>query len=366
MISKVNKNIRESIIRLFTESIDYVQLYHVSSVKFKKFDLKFTPQGIIWFSKVKPDNPYNVDGAAISRYKPVYLYTCSVKAKQVAGWDLYNDKSLYELVSLGYDFVDLDDVCFSLDVKNITIKSIEDVTKKDNVNESQKVRIFRALPSGETVIRTGDYVTMSAKFAIEHAENNHIYEDAPHDVVMAITDRNGIKDASNPGEYLATKDVEGEPIYTSKGYDYEGWDSVKNDLNVRRHTRPFVEGDDDQIPSEFPLAGDQVDNLEVLDDVPNMGSISATLDDYKILQGIREVPISGFETDIRKNFYSKSDHDRVRHLSNQIKDSHQIKPLIVVKDREGLYVLEGGHRLVALAMIGVKTIPALVVLDLEV
>jgi len=161
------------------------------------------------------------------------------------------------------------------------------------------------------------------------------------------------------------KIIEGEPIYTSKGYDYGGWDSIKNDLILKKHVRPFVEEESDQIPSEFPLAGAMVDNLEVLDDIPNMDSISATFDDYKILKGIREIPISEFETDINKNFRSKNDHDRVRHLMAAIKDSGQIKPLIVVKEKDGPYVLEGGHRLVALAMIGVKTIPALIVLDLD-
>lgn len=108
-------------------------------------------------------------------------------------------------------------------------------TYKSILNESSKVRIYRALKGGETSIRKGDYVTKSVKFAIEHAENNHIYEDEAHDVVTAVVDRKDIENASNPGEYLSKIDVEGQTIYTSKGYEYEGWESVKNDRIIRKY-----------------------------------------------------------------------------------------------------------------------------------
>ena len=103
------------------------------------------------------------------------------------------------------------------------------------LDEASKVRIYRALKGGETTIRKGDYVTKSVKFAVEHAENNHIYEDEPHDVVTALIDKEDIENASNPNEYLATKDIKGEKIYTSKGYEYEGWDSVKNDKGIKKY-----------------------------------------------------------------------------------------------------------------------------------
>ena len=39
-------------------------------------------------------------------------------------------------------------------------------------------------------------------------------------------------------------------------------------------------------------AGDVVDGLVVREDVPNMESISASLDDYTVMAGVREVPIT--------------------------------------------------------------------------
>ena len=95
------------------------------------------------------------------------------------------------------------------------------------VNESSgTIRIFRAQPIGTTTIRVGDYVTPLVKFAVEHAENNHIYEDEPHVVVTAIVNKSDIREATNRGEYLSNVDVDGEVIYTSKGYEYEGWEEV--------------------------------------------------------------------------------------------------------------------------------------------
>ena len=100
---------------------------------------------------------------------------------------------------------------------------------------AETTRIFRTLPSGKNIIRKDDYVTKSVKFAVEHAENNHIYEEEPFDVVTAVVNNSDIKEAGNPGEYLALKDIKAEKVYTSKGDDYEGWDSVKNERNIRKY-----------------------------------------------------------------------------------------------------------------------------------
>jgi hypothetical protein len=117
---------------------------------------------------------------------------------------------------------------------------------------------------------------------------------------------------------------------------------------------------------EYPHAGLKVDGLEVTDNVPNTSSISASLYDYKILKGIRKVPVKDFETsDPHDFFYSSSDFKQFRALMDQIKMSGWVDPLIVVIDNEGPYVLEGVHRFVALAQLKKKYVPALVVLDIE-
>lgn len=101
--------------------------------------------------------------------------------------------------------------------------------------------------------------------------------------------------------------------------------------------------------------------------VPNMSSISASLTEYEILDGIREVPLSEFQDNGKPSFYSATEEERVKELAAAIKESNTITPLIVVYDGDsrGPYVLEGGHRFDALKLLDAKSLPALVVIDKE-
>jgi len=163
-------------------------LYHVSNEKFRSFDKEQTAQGIIWFAKEKPEDVYNVDGAAVSRLKPVYLYTCSVIAHKIADWNEYDRYTLHELESFGYDFVDLDDVCFTFNPENIRIKDIEvhneqalneNKDKKywyhGDANEFQNFNHFRmdrdpALQQDELFNGPGIYFTEDEQEALGYAE----------------------------------------------------------------------------------------------------------------------------------------------------------------------------------------------------
>jgi hypothetical protein len=71
-----------------------------------------------------------------------------------------------------------------------------------------------------------DYVTLSKKFAIEHAENNHVYHDEPFHVIQALVSTQNVFDASNPGEYFYSgPNKKAKEIYVSLGPDeYEGLD----------------------------------------------------------------------------------------------------------------------------------------------
>jgi hypothetical protein len=79
---------------------------------------------------------------------------------------------------------------------------------------------------------------------------------------------------------------------------------------------------------------------------------------------VREVPVGDFGS---AGFYDARDHQRARDLAEEIRHSGEINPLIVAWDdkaeREGPYILEGGHRLAALQHLGAKSMPALVVVD---
>lgn len=112
---------------------------------------------------------------------------------------------------------------------------------------------------------------------------------------------------------------------------------------------------------EYPLAGNVVSGLSVLSEVPNTESIGASLTEYTVLPNIREVPMSDFN--IAGQSYDARENVYIKELAEEIDESRQIKPLIVVIDREGPYILEGSHRIDALYNLGVETFPALVVID---
>ena len=77
--------------------------------------------------------------------------------------------------------------------------------------------------------------------------------------------------------------------------------------------------------------------------------------------GIHRVPMSAFEvTHPNKLFYAKNDIDHVHRLAEQIRQNKYIDPLLVAMDKKGAYVLEGGHRLGAAHLLGMKEIPAMI------
>ena len=114
-----------------------------------------------------------------------------------------------------------------------------------------------------------------------------------------------------------------------------------------------------------PPAGDTVGGLRVLENIDNFGSIAASLTDYKQLPGIREVTFDGLDGSFHNNFYAHDDRVHINELKEAIKASETISPLIVVIDSDGPYILEGAHRMTALWELGVKSFPALVVVDNE-
>jgi ParB-like nuclease domain len=115
---------------------------------------------------------------------------------------------------------------------------------------------------------------------------------------------------------------------------------------------------------EFKQAGAQVDGLTVLKDIPNLGSISSSFNEgeYTVLNGIREVPFSAFAAGGKPSVTRQT-----KALADQIKQSGEIKPLIVVIEQHnpgaGAYILEGSHRWDALQIAGKQSFPALVIVD---
>lgn len=117
-----------------------------------------------------------------------------------------------------------------------------------------------------------------------------------------------------------------------------------------------------QLIKDYPKAGATVDGLTVRSDIPNQSSIQSSFNDYEILPGIREIPMSEFGGP-KSVFYSTDDFQKSKELAEKIKESGEINPLIIAIDQEGPYILEGGHRYVALYYLNKKSLPALVVID---
>jgi hypothetical protein len=109
--------------------------------------------------------------------------------------------------------------------------------------------------------------------------------------------------------------------------------------------------------------GDLVDGRVVREGVPNMESIGASLGDYRILEGVREVPMSMFDPEYIGSIRPERLDQRTRDLADQIKVSGELNPLIVAVDSKGAYIIEGGHRFDALIASGAKSLPAIVVVD---
>lgn len=128
------------------------------------------------------------------------------------------------------------------------------------------------------------------------------------------------------------------------------WENSQQTINEINNIYPKSRGDISGLSIDFSSP------------IPNTSSISSSLNKYHILKDIREIPIDQFNTNL---FYASDDINRSKALSKEILLSRKIKPLIVVIDKEGPYILEGAHRLYALSLIGVKSIPALVVINME-
>ena len=125
----------------------------------------------------------------------------------------------------------------------------------------------------------------------------------------------------------------------------------------------YVVGRGRRADVSYPVAQGEVSGLVVRSEIHNIDSISATLNEWETLPRVREVPMAHFPG-VDGRHYAAWGNRRIKDLTEQIKESGEISPLIVVVDAEGPYILEGATRIEALYRLGVPTFPALVVRDL--
>src|SRR3972149_1458985 len=235
-------------------------VYHGTGKKFSKFNLKNAPQPIIWFTSDKSTFNNDESGASGAVGKG-YIMELYANIKNPASWKEYEKYGLGQLKGLGYDGVILpegntfDGFVFEPNqLKSVKNKGEWDSNNKNIFKEEESgrqlgkslasqiktpfVTVYRAAPMSSNEFFDRDFVTLSKRFAIEHAESNHVYHEEPQHVIQALISTNNIYDAPNPGEYFYSgPNKKAKEIYISKGQDeYEGLDeSLQNDKKELNH-----------------------------------------------------------------------------------------------------------------------------------
>lgn len=128
------------------------------------------------------------------------------------------------------------------------------------------VTIYRAAPMSSNEFFDKDYVTLSKKFAIEHAENNHIYHEEPQHVIQAIVSTKNVFDAYNQGEYFYSgPNKKAREIYITKGEEFEGLNEVI--LEAKEKKTKLDAGNEIHLPD---LTMGKKDLLKFLEEVYNL------------------------------------------------------------------------------------------------
>jgi hypothetical protein len=124
-------------------------VYHGTSSEFKKFDLKKTTQGIIWFTSDKNKILSNEAGAQGKGY----IITAEVSINNPAGWDEYDKLGLGQIKGNGFDGVILKDADGQFDCFVFSPKQIK-IIKSEKINTSKVSEVYTVtkLPQSDTRI----------------------------------------------------------------------------------------------------------------------------------------------------------------------------------------------------------------------
>lgn len=108
-------------IRLVEVSSKKIIAYHGSYTIIKRFDKKFSPQGVFWFTENKDDIKSGNAGALSTKH----IMTVELTVKNVAGRTEYELLSLHEIKRRGFDSIKLGNIWAIFDSKNIKILHAE-------------------------------------------------------------------------------------------------------------------------------------------------------------------------------------------------------------------------------------------------
>lgn len=108
------------------------------------------------------------------------------------------------------------------------------------------------------------------------------------------------------------------------------------------------------------------ENLSIIEEyVSDLNSVIAALDDFTIIPGIHNIPLNDWIHD-EISLSTTNNIYHIKELAEQIQYSRKICPLIIGITEIGPFLLEGVHRLQALYLLGAKTFPSVIVVDVDI
>jgi hypothetical protein len=127
-------------------------VYHGTDIKFNKFNLNKSAQGIIWFTS---DKDKILKGEAGASGKG-YIVTAQVTINNPAEWNEYQQYMLGQLKNMGYDGVILPENnefdCFVFSLKQIKILKVDKI-QPTNIDEAKKLNLDNKEDAAEYFIR---------------------------------------------------------------------------------------------------------------------------------------------------------------------------------------------------------------------
>jgi len=99
-----------------------ITAYHGSNVPIKKFNSKYSAQGVFWFSENKDKIIKGESGAVSAKY----IMTVKLTVNKTAGWKEYEQLGLGQIEDQKYDSIKLDDDWVIFDPKNIKVIKTEE------------------------------------------------------------------------------------------------------------------------------------------------------------------------------------------------------------------------------------------------
>jgi hypothetical protein len=109
-----------------------IKAYHGGNTPIKKFDRRFSAQGVFWFSENKDKILKGESGASSTKY----LMEVTLNVKKPAGWPEYEKLGLGQIKEMGYDSIHLGDDWVVFDSKNIKVDKVEDLQKYPTVEKA--------------------------------------------------------------------------------------------------------------------------------------------------------------------------------------------------------------------------------------